>query len=130
MKDLKAITLPTGDEIVTRCSPLFTNSRHFFVPLLVAMGANDAFMPHLHKMGERELVGPGVVMGLSLAIYDFNQVTGGSYPPLVIDGLNMMIPDFVKAIVDDPEVVADAMEILEKVKAEMAKPKAESISAK
>ena len=100
--DLKVITLPSGDEIVRRCSSIVT---------MDYMQAR--FLPHLHKLGGRELVGPGVVMALTLAIYDFT--SAGKFPPIVGTFLNMKVPDLVRAIVDDPEVVADAMEMLEEV---------------
>lgn len=120
-KDLKVIILPDGDEIVERCAPLFTDGKSPWLPLLVKMGVNVDFMPHLHKLGGRELVGPGVVMALSLALYDFNDQSVGEYPPLVKGVLIGMIPEFVMAIVDDKEVVADAMEIIAAVEEKMAK---------
>lgn len=92
----KVVTLPNAQEIVKRLQSL-------------DVGANDymaeRFYPLIAQEAGRELVAQGIVMMLTLKIYDF---TASGYPPVMSNILHMYVPQFIDALVDDKEVAEAA----------------------
>lgn len=87
----KCITLPPADEIMRRFKEIETGDDHM----------EKRFYPLIAAEGGRELVAQGVVMMLTLKIYDFVQ---SGYPPIIEHLLHMRIPQFIDVLVDDPDV--------------------------
>lgn len=85
----------------------------------IAEADPDRVVPGLYagilKMAGRTLSGSGVAVALSLAIAEHTRgLEGDNTPPHVYEALLMkMLPDFVKAIVDDEQVRTDALATLE-----------------
>ena len=92
----KVFTLPDVQEIMKRLQSL-------------DMGANEymaeRFYPLIAQEAGRELVAQGIVMMLTLKIYDF---TASGYPPVMSNILHMYVPQFIDALVDDKEVAEEA----------------------
>jgi hypothetical protein len=90
------VILPNAEEIMNRLKK-------------VNMGANDymmeRFYPLIAQEAGRELVAQGVVMMLTLKIYDFMQ---SGYPPSMEGILHMYVPQLIDALVDDKEVAQEA----------------------
>lgn len=90
------VVLPNAEEIMNRLKK-------------VNMGANDymteRFFPFIAQEAGRELVAQGVVMMLTLKIYDFMQ---SGYPPAMEGILHMYVPQLIDALVDDKEVAEEA----------------------
>ncbi|MFI6688036.1 hypothetical protein [Streptomyces sp. NPDC050485] len=72
--------------------------------------------PGILKMAGRTLTGAGVVVMLSNAIAEHTRGPDGdnTSPPMYELLLMKLLPDFVHAIVDDEQVRADALAMLEK----------------
>ena len=68
----------------------------------------ERFYPILLKKAGRQLVAPGVVMLLTLAIHDF--VDG--MPPGMANAMFAQAPDFIDALVTDAEVAEQAKTFL------------------
>jgi hypothetical protein len=93
----KVVTLPSSKEIMERLQK-------------VDMGANDymseRFYPLIAREGGHELVAQGVVMMLTLKIYDF--MKDGGYPPMMESILHLHVPRLIDALIDDKEVATEA----------------------
>jgi len=92
----KVVTLPNEQEIVDRLKK-------------VDIGANgymaERFYPLIAAEAGRELVAQGIIIMLTLKIYNF---THSGYPPAMEGVLHMYVPQFVDALIDDPEVAEEA----------------------
>jgi len=73
-----------------------------------------ALYPGILKMAGRELQGSGVAVALSLAVSNHMRERDYGQTATVMTALFMKcLPDFVDALVDDEQVRADALAILE-----------------
>jgi len=90
---------------------------------LIAIGEDsymaERFYPSIAQEANRELVGSGVVLMLTLKIEDF--MTQGGYPPVMRGIMFMRMPDYIDALVKDPEVNADAKAFYQECREEMKK---------
>ena len=97
----KVITLPNAQGIMERLQK-------------VDMGANEymaeRFYPMVSQEAGHELIAQGVVMMLTLKIHNF--MTQG-YPPAMEVIMQMYVPQFIDALVDDKEV-AEAAKVFHK----------------
>ncbi len=98
---MKAIQMPPTDEIIKR--------------LMAINNHNDDHDRRLYRLIASKLTneknGYGVVISIQLAIYDY--MAEGDYPPIMAHLLNACIPDYIDALIDDAEVKADAMDIIQ-----------------
>jgi hypothetical protein len=69
----------------------------------------EKFHPHILKDAGQEKTGLGVAMALALATSDY---TAG-LPPILAAVVQLRLPEYVRAIVDDPQVQADALASLQ-----------------
>ena len=74
------------------------------------------FYPMIAKDAGRQLVAEGVVIMFNLASYDFCQ----GYPPMISTLIQMQIPRWIDALIDDKEVVESAKQFIGEVEAKMA----------
>jgi hypothetical protein len=65
----------------------------------------EKFYPHILKLAGQEQAGLGVALALTLATHDY---TAG-LPPVLARVVQLRLPNYVRAIVDDPQVQADAL---------------------
>ena len=93
----KKITLPNREEMLERLSKVcdIDHTRQKFFPKL------------LQHAGE-EKVAQGVVMILALAIHDYTD----GMPPMMSSLLYMSAPQYIDALVTDPEVAEEAKAFL------------------
>lgn len=75
--------------------------------------AVEQFYPLILKDAGRELVGSGVVLMLHLAIHDYTE----GMPPFMGALIQMSLKGYVEALIDDPEVKADALQFIDQVDA-------------
>lgn len=97
----KVITLPDADDMLHRLIEVddINHLQERFYPLL------------LRNAGE-EKVATGVVMMITLAIHDYSEGM-----PSMIQGLMFMnMENYLKALIDDEEVLQEAIEFFEEVK--------------
>ena len=66
----------------------------------------EKFYPLIAQEAGRELVAEGIVMMLTLKIYDF--MKKGGYPAIVENILHMYIPQIIDALIEDKEVAEKA----------------------
>lgn len=92
--DKKSYTLPTAAEIVERLKK--ANDDAYLV---------ETFYPTIAKEAGRELIAEGIVMMFTLKIYDYQQ---SGYRPVIGSILQMQVPRFIDALVDDKEVAEAA----------------------
>lgn len=111
-QDKKTITLPEHDDMLRRLLAVEDDPH-----------AQEQFYPLLLKSAGREQTGAGVVMMLTIAIQDYTE----GMPPVVRRVVQMRIREYVVALVDDPEVQADALALLEKVEADVREAVAEKV---
>lgn len=89
--------LPDQDEILRRLLAV-DDSAHL----------TDGFYPHITKAAGRELSGMGVVMLLHLAVADYT----ADFPPAMSVVMLTRLEAFTRALVDDEQVLADALDAL------------------
>ena len=100
----KTTVLPNADEMLRRLTEVFDDPH-----------AKERLYPIILRSAECELAGIGVVLMLQLAIHDYAL----GMPPFMGSLLQPYVPRYVEALVDDPDVKADAMAMIEQVNAEM-----------
>jgi len=102
----KTINLPSDpQEIIRRLSSV--NDEETLVSRFYPLIANDA---------GRQLVAEGLVIMFQLASYDFCQ----GHPPMISTLIQMQIPQWIDALIDDKEVVEAAKQFMEEIEAKMA----------
>jgi len=89
----KVIRLPDADEMLQR-----------LVSVMDEPHARQKFYPILLRRAGEELYPEGVVMLLMLAIHDYTE----GLPPAIGITLSMRIPEYIDALITDPEAAADA----------------------
>ena len=89
----KVITLPNRDEMLERLVKVSDNSH-----------LQERFYPILLKQAGQERVAQGIVMMLALAIHDYVE----GMPPVMANLMYMQAPDFIDALVSDPETAKEA----------------------
>jgi hypothetical protein len=87
------ITLPNREEMLARLV-VVDNNPHL----------QERFYPRLLKEAGQEKVPMGVVMLLTLSIADYTQ----GMPPVMENIMNMRIPQFIDALVPDPQASKEA----------------------
>jgi hypothetical protein len=97
----KVITLPDADDMLRRLIEVddINHLQERFYPLL------------LRNAGE-EKVATGVVMMITLAIHDYSE----GMPPMIQGLMFMNMENYLKALIDDEEVLQEAIEFFEKAK--------------
>lgn len=86
MSDLPLVQMPDAEEMNRRLLAVDDN------PHLV-----ERFYPLVLKMAGKKLTGPGVVIDLTLAIYDYTEALG----PVVATPMRLLIPTYVRALVPE-----------------------------
>lgn len=84
--------------------------------LLKVNGENhlqERFYPILLKNAGSQKVAQGVVLLIQLAIYDYLQ----GLPPMMEPIMQMMVPDLIKALIDDEGVASEAQRFYEETQA-------------
>ena len=94
----KTVTLPDRDEMLKRLLKVSDNSH-----------AQERFYPILLQSAGRVLVAQGVVMMLTLAIYDYTE----GMPPMMTNLMYMQAPHIIEALVDDKEIADQAKAFLQ-----------------
>ncbi|HRY22324.1 MAG TPA: hypothetical protein P5311_00975 [Candidatus Dojkabacteria bacterium] len=97
----KVITLPDADDMLHRLIEVddINHLQERFYPLL------------LRNAGE-EKVATGVVMMITLAIHDYSE----GMPPMIQGLMSMNMENYLKALIDDEEVLQEAIEFFQEVK--------------
>lgn len=93
-KQDKVVTLPGAQEIIERLKKVSDD------PYMA-----EKFYPMIAEEARRELVAQGIVMMLTLKIYDF---VASGYPEVMANLLHMYVPRYIDALVDDKEVAEAA----------------------
>ena len=93
----KVVTLPDGQEIMERLKKVYMGDGDYMA---------ENFFPMIAKEGGHELVAAGVVIMLTLKIYDF--IKDGGYSPMMKGILHMYVPQLIDALIDDKEVATEA----------------------
>lgn len=94
----KVITLPDRESMLERLLKVNDHS-----------GMQEKFYPILLESAGQEYVAQGVVMMLALAIHDYVE----GMLPVMSNLLYVQAPQFVEALVDDPEVAEQAKSFLQ-----------------
>ena len=76
----------------------------------------ERFFPLLTKQAGKELNGFGVLMAVQLAIADYTD----GMPPLMANLMQYQVANFCAALVDDGDVLADAMTALKAASEEVS----------
>lgn len=114
MSDLTTTTMPSQEDIVSRLTSV--SAQPEFV---------QGFYPHVAKVAGRELAGPGVVMTLTLAIYDYTQDMPVPMRRVMSAVLNTNMAAYVEALVDDEQVKREALEMIATVNTAVEQERAE-----
>ncbi len=101
----KVITLPSKEKMLERLITVNDNAH-----------LQEKFYPKLLMHAETEKVAMGVVMILQIASCEYTK----GLPAVMTVVLNMNMPAFIDALVEDKEVAAEAKKGLEKVMAAAA----------
>jgi hypothetical protein len=101
--NMKTVTLPNAEEIVRRLSSVDAD------PYTI-----QNFYPLIAQHANQEKNGFGLVVMIELAIHE---VTKGM-PAIVGKLMSRQLPRFIKALTDDQEVIADAMNMYNEAKGE------------
>jgi len=91
-------TLPTHDEMLDRLKSVDAD------PHMI-----ERFYPLLLTKAGQEQTGIGLAITLQLAITDYTN----NMPPILAKVLQMRLPQFVEAIIEDPQTRADALTALD-----------------
>lgn len=92
----KVIALPECEEMTAALIGVFDNDH-----------AIQKLYPRICEyLAGQEKVAMGVVMGLTLAIYDYTE----GMPPVMSNLVHMYMPNFIEAIVPDEEVRQEAID--------------------
>lgn len=67
----------------------------------------ERFYPLLTKHAGEEKVAEGIVLMLELAIYDYTE----GMPSMMSALMRMKLPNFIDALVDDPDIAQQAKEV-------------------
>ncbi len=94
----KIITLPDRDEMLKRLLKVSDDSH-----------MQERFYPILLKKAGQKQVALGVVNMLALAIHDYTE----GLPPVMTTMMYMQVPEFIDALVDDPEAAKEAKGFLQ-----------------
>lgn len=94
----KVVTLPNREEMLANLIKV-KGDPHL----------QENFYPILLKQAGQERVSRGIVMMLMLAIYDYTK----GMPPVIANIMYMQAPDFIDALVSDPEVKKEAKSFLQ-----------------
>jgi hypothetical protein len=86
--------LPQHDELLSRLTAVDSE------PHMV-----ERFYPHILTSAGQEKTGLGVALALTLAASDYTD----GMPPVLARVVLLRLPSFVRAIVDDPQVQAEAL---------------------
>jgi hypothetical protein len=98
--DPKTVVLPEHSDMLEHLRSVIDNQH-----------AEQKFFPLLLKDAGRRLNGMGVVMMLELAIFDYCK----GMPPIMVSIMHMHVRRLVEVLVNDDEVKADALRMLDDV---------------
>jgi hypothetical protein len=101
LNDMKTMVLPDSNETIRRLTAAYDDPH-----------AVEKLYPIIAKDAGRELNGIGIVMLLMQAIHDYTE----NMPPMLRNIMLGSMDMFVDALVDNPEVKADAHELINKAK--------------
>lgn len=94
---MKTMTLPDREEMMARLLRV-NNDPHL----------EERLYPILLEHALQEKNGVGVVMMLTLAIADYSQ----HMPPVIHQLVMIQLEDFVRALIDDESILADAKSVI------------------
>ena len=100
MDNEKVVILPNEEEMLKNLLEIDDNSH-----------LQERFYPLLTRQAGQEKVAEGVVLMLSLAISDYTQ----GMPSMLSSLMYMKLPNFIDALVDDPEVAQQAKDLFKEI---------------
>ena len=103
----KEIVLPNAEEMLSRLRKVHNDSN-----------IDQGLYPLLLKYAGSPKVASGIVMMLALAIDEYYKAE--NFPPIMLSILNSDIPDYIDALIDDPEIHKEAQAFWKKILSDAA----------